>query len=776
MKDLNRINSWFRKSGSVIIRFRWLFLVALLLLDITAYFGVKKIEVIASDQGLFLEDDEIVKATKTFEEYFGNNDFVALLVESEDIFNRNTLSMIRELSSELESDVPYVDDVLSLTNLKIPVGTKSGFNILPIIPEVIPTGPEQLKELKSQAFSKKILVNKLFSDDSRQTWIILHLLPYPEDWHEHSPVHPEHQVGEKVSEIIRSEKFKEFNIKATGYPVTQYEGNEFFKKETVRNILISIFVAILLLSLFLRSFSGVIFPVITTISSLLIVYGGMGYAGVKINNLVITIPLLLGMSISIGYSVHIFNFFRYRARSTGRRRESILYAMEHSGWPMFFTALTTFGSLLSFVLIPINILQWLGITTALIVMVIYFIVITITPALLSFGNERTSTDKYIVPKKYSSQSLSIKLGKYVLSNQRKILIITLLLIIVSVFGIVRIKVKVDHKTTFGTKLSYIKKAHYIAGTKIGSLYNYNIILDLPEPERAKDPLVLKNLEILINEIRGLELTKRVTSIVDMVKELNQVVHEENEEFFRIPTGTQQISELLLLYEMSEGNQIDRWVDYDYKLLRIMVEVKDYDTSVILKEKEFLEKRIKKLFPEAKAGFSGVLYRVAHVQNYIIKGELISFCVAMIVICFLMAVVLRSFKAGIIGVIPNLVSASLIVGVMGFFSIPLNLITMTIIPMLLGIGVDDAIHFMNHMKFETNRGKMCSDSILRSFKTVGYALFITSFVLIAVFFTYTTSIVKMFIHFGILSMLGLGVALLATYLLIPIFINYFKPFK
>ncbi len=776
MKDLKRVNTWFKESGSFIIRFRWIFLIALLLLDIIAVFGVKKIEIIASDQGLFLEDDEIVKATRTFEEYFGNNDFVALLVESDDVFSATTLRMIRELCSELELRVPYVDQVISLTNLRIPIGTENGFDIIPIIPEKIPTSLEELKKLKTKAFSKKILINKLFSDDSRQTWIIINLLPYPENWRNSSNKHPEFRLGEKVLEVIGSEKFKGFNIKATGYPVTQFEGNEFFKKETVRNILISMIVAIILLTLFLRSLRGVIFPIITTVSSLLIVYGAMGYAGVKINNLVITIPLLLGMSISIGYSVHIFNFFRYKSRSSGKRRGSILYAMEHTGWPMFFTALTTFGSFLSFVLIPISILQWLGFTTAMLVMVIYLIVITITPALLSFGNEITSTDKYLISKKYSSQSLSLKFGKLVLSNQRKIVTVVIILIIISVFGIIRTKVKVDHKTTFGTKLSYIKKAHYIAETKIGSLYNYNIILDFPNPESAKDPLILKNLEILVNEIKGLKLTKRVTSIIDMVKELNQVVHGEKQEFYSIPSDKQQISHLLLLYEMSDGNQIDKWVDYDYKLLRIMVEVKDYDTAFILQEKEYLKKRMGSLFPGVHVGFSGVLYRVAHVQNYIIKGELISFFVAMFVICFLMSIVFRSFKAGIIGIVPNLVSASILVGVMGFFGIPMNLITMTIIPMLLGIGVDDSIHFINHMKFEINEGRKYSESILRSFKTVGYTLFITSFVLIAVFSIYTTSIVKMFIHFGVLTMLGLGVALLSTYLLIPILIIRFKPFK
>lgn len=775
VKSLKKINKWFAETGEFIIRFRWMFLILILILDVVAFFGLGKIRIIASDQGLFLKDSKIMENTKLFEKYFGNNDFVALLVESEDIFDPKILSMIRDLSSRLEGEVPLCDSVISITNFRMPVSTEDGFKIVHLVPGKIPKEKSDMENLKKFIFSNQILVNKLFSDDSKQTWIIVYLRPYPKNWRKFFPDHPEQVIGRKVTEILKLKEFKDFKIKASGYPITQFEANQFFLKETKRDIIISIFVTIFLLAIFLRSFRGIIFPLITTFSSIVIVYGFMGYLGTRVNNMVITIPVFLGMAVSIGYSVHIFNFFRYRFRSTGRRRESIIYAMEHTGWPMFFTALTTFGSLLSFTLIPIRFLQWMGFTTALIIMIIYLIVMTITPALLSFGKEHKQKGKYLVSQKYSSESLSLKFGKFILRRQKLLISLTVIIIIVLLFGATKTRINVDHKTTFGMKLDYIKKAHYIAGTKIGSLYCYNVTLEFPEVNEVKNPGVLKNLDIFSKYAEGLSLTKRVTSIADIVKELNMVLHKGSEKFYSVPDKKDLISQLLLLYEMSGGEEAARWVDYDYKFLRVLIEIKDYDTALILSEKRSLQDLAKKLFPDAGIRFSGVVYRVAHIQDYIIKGELISFITAMLIILVLMSLVFRSFIAGLIGVAPIAFSSIVVLGTMGLFNIPLNLITMTIIPILLGIGVDDSIHFINHIKFEKERFQNYDDAILRSFKAVGYALFLTSFILVAIFAIYITSIVKMFIHFGILSSAGVIAALAGTYLFIPAMIRKVKPF-
>jgi predicted RND superfamily exporter protein len=141
----------------------------------------------------------------------------------------------------------------------------------------------------------------------------------------------------------------------------------------------------------------------------------------------------------------------------------------------------------------------------------------------------------------------------------------------------------------------------------------------------------------------------------------------------------------------------------------------------------------------------------------------------------MSLVFRSIIAGLIGVIPIVFSSVIVLGVMGIFNIPLNLITMTIIPILLGIGVDDSIHFINHIKFEKERCQSYREAILRSFRAVGYTLFITSFILIAIFSIYATSIVKMFVHFGFVSSAGVLAALIGTYLFIPVMIKAIKPF-
>ncbi len=774
--NLKKINQWYINGGRLIIKYRWFFLIAILALDIIAFFGLGKIKINASDQGLFLKDSELRSNTKLFEKYFGNNDFLALLVESDDIFNPDVLKMIRELGETLQEEIPLCDAVISLANFEIPVPTPDGFKITQLIPDSIPKGRADLKKLKEGVFSNKILINKLFSDDSKQTWIIVYLKPYPENWEKDYPDHPEQMIGAKVTEILKRKKFRNYKINAGGYPVTQYEAKIFFLKETGRDILLSILVSILLLALFLRSVKGILFPLFTTASSLLIVYGAMGYIGTEVNNMVITIPVFLGMAISIGYSVHIFNFFRYRFRSTGKRKESILYALEHTGWPIFFTALTTFGSLLSFTLIPIAILRWMGLTTALIVIVIYLIVITITPALLSFGRQEKEKERYLVPKKYSSQMLSFRLGKFIMKRSGLMAGILIFLILIFIFFSFGTRINVDHKNTFGMKLNYIKKAHYIAGTKIGSLYCYNVTLEFQDEDRVKDPVILKNLEKFISYAKSLDLIKRVTSVNDIVKELNMVMHGGKNKFFTVPDNRELVSQLFLLYEMSGGDETKRWVDYNYKFLRILMEIKDYDTTLILDEQLKLNKIAKELFPNAKIRFSGVVYRVAHIQDYIVKGELISFGAAMLIVLILMSLVFKSIKAGLIGVTPILFSSIAVLGVLGIFNIPLNLITMTIIPILLGIGVDDSIHFINHMKFETDRGQNTLESILRSFKAVGYALFITSFILVSIFFIYTTSIVKMFVHFGLVSSAGVIAALAGTYIFIPILIRKIRPFE
>jgi predicted RND superfamily exporter protein len=161
--------------------------------------------------------------------------------------------------------------------------------------------------------------------------------------------------------------------------------------------------------------------------------------------------------------------------------------------------------------------------------------------------------------------------------------------------------------------------------------------------------------------------------------------------------------------------------------------------------------------------------------YIIHGQVISFAIAFLVITVILMVVFGNVKTGLIGLIPNITPAIVIGGILGFAGIPLDTSTVIIMPMILGLAVDDTIHFINHGKLEFARTGKYRSSITRTFGTVGVALFFTSMILSAVFLIYMTSEVKTYFNTGLLAISGILSALLADYLVTPGLFRYFRIF-
>jgi predicted RND superfamily exporter protein len=138
-------------------------------------------------------------------------------------------------------------------------------------------------------------------------------------------------------------------------------------------------------------------------------------------------------------------------------------------------------------------------------------------------------------------------------------------------------------------------------------------------------------------------------------------------------------------------------------------------------------------------------------------------------------VFGSVKTGLIGLIPNITPAVVIGGILGFAGIPLDTSTVIIMPMILGLAVDDTIHFINHGKLEFIRSGNYRTSIRRTFGTVGVALFFTTIILSAVFCIYMTSEVKTYFNIGLLAIAGMVSALLADYLVTPGLFRFFRIF-
>ena len=207
----------------------------------------------------------------------------------------------------------------------------------------------------------------------------------------------------------------------------------------------------------------------------------------------------------------------------------------------------------------------------------------------------------------------------------------------------------------------------------------------------------------------------------------------------------------------------------------MVETNTYDSGETERDLDDIVARAAKLFPRATVTAVGSIPQFTVMMQYVARGQMISFAIALFLIGVLMIFAFGSMPVGLIGMIPNVTTALVVGGLMGWLGYPLDMMTATIMPMILGLAVDDTIHFINHGHLEFERGGNYREAILRSFRTCGTPIILTSIVICGNFATYITSEGLSFVHMGMLSVAGIVSALLADLCVTPVLLQKFRVF-
>ncbi len=788
MLNIEKMNRRFASAGQKILSLRWINIAVFFLLLVVAAAGLRQIRAETDVESWFLEDDELLQVKEEFEAIFGNDEFCAILIEVDDVFSPRVLTGVRELGRELKQKVPYADDVLSLAALEYSYGTQEGIEIGQLVPEPVPVDPDALADIRARAFAKPALKNRLVSEDGRYTWLMLRLKNLPDDWKETGKENPELAIGRIVHEVADQEKYAFLNPKLTGLPVIAYDKMKYFGKETPKLMGMALSITMLTLGVFLRNIRGVLFPFVTLVGALLIVFGFQGYMGISIDPSMIFVPIFLGIAITTSYSIHVFNFSRREFAASGKRRQSLIYAIEETGWPLLFCALTTIVALLSFWMVPMRPIRWIGLSAAALVGVTYVLVIVMLPTLLSFGKDRQPDEKYAIGSDDGSLRAADRihghrgvdrfmnwLGSRALNRPNTVLIIFSLAAIVCITGLTRMDVSFDIRRSFGAKVPYVKRITEVANSPVGSLYSYGIALEFSEPGMAKDPENLQKFDTLTREVADLPLTKKISSLLDIVKDMNQVLNNGDPSYYRIPETREMIAQQLLLYENAGGAEAERWVDYDYQRLRLMVEMNNYNSGEAMRELRFIQDRAKELFPRSQVLLIGSISQYTVMQNYVTWGQIASFGLALVVITILMSLVLGSLRVGLIGMIPNIAPALAVGGIMGFAEIPLDMMTVTVMPMLLGLAVDDTIHFISHSQLGFHLTGSYRRSTRRTFLVVGSAMFYTSLVLGLSFSAFLISSARVFVYMGVLIGTGILAALVTDFFVTPVLLARFSVF-
>ena len=356
---IQRLNSFFRKFGQFQLRHRWIFLAFISIITVFCCLGLMRLDLSSSEEEWFEDWDKIKIDQDKFEDLFGAEDSVMALIEADDVFDREVLEAIEKIGKRLEAEVPYAKSVTSLTKLSIPQGNIEGFEIVSPLEDFSEQNysDEEIAQKKEYILSRESLLNNLVSDDAKETWIVLQLENYSEEMTQAMK-----KIVPPAREIFNSPEFKsdKFTIKPTGLSYTEYEETEVTKKEISIRIGIGFCIMILCLLIFMRSLRGVIVPCIATVGAIGSVLGLNGWLGIKGDDQMVALPVLLSMALSIGYAIHYVNSFRMHFRRSGKRKDSVLASMEESGWPIFFTVITTVAGLISFLFADIRPLKWVG--------------------------------------------------------------------------------------------------------------------------------------------------------------------------------------------------------------------------------------------------------------------------------------------------------------------------------------------------------------------------------------------------------------------------------
>jgi predicted RND superfamily exporter protein len=775
--NFDRINRRFAQFASFQIRRRWFFIAGLAAVTIIGLTGLPGMTTSDNMDEWFNEYDAIQVNTDRFEELFGNEDQVLVLIQAEDVFDPEVLSMIRDLGAELLEKVPYAKELRSLTDMSIVFGTEEGIDVKnPFEDGIPPAGPE-LEEKRAYILSRSSLVNMLVSDDCRETWLILSLYNY-ENKNESAEMY---SVGRAAQEIITDPKWRnpKYTLKPSGVAYTEWEENQVAMAETSRRIIGGFIVAILCLIVFTRSFRGIVVPVLTIIGGVGSVFGYMARLGIPADSNLMTLPILLAMALSIGYAIHLVNSFKLHFRRLGKRREALVAAAGETGWPILFTAITTIGGLLSFLFAGIGALRWVGITSALTVFAVYLYVVLLVPVLFSFGKDRRAPET-AENGSTAADRCFYRLGELLIKKRVPVIIIAFIIIAAFIPGISGMTVNLDYFSFMGKKVPYIARLAEILEAKIGSLYTYTVMISFDEPGRFKDPAEMRNLDALVQDLGALDLTRvsgnrpRVSSVTEIVKEMHRTLNGDDPAFYSIPGDPDLLAQILFLYEISGGGDLFNRISEDFSTAALTVELSGYDGNRIAKTVKDAETAARARFPGGKVAVVGVIASFVEMNNKVVYGELRSFAGSFLIIFILLVLVFGSVRTALIGMIPNIAPVIVIGGIMGYAKIPLDMLTMTIMPMLLGIAVDDTIHFITHTRLELERTGSYLQGVLNCFGKIGKTLGTTTVILCAMFFVYALSPIAMLFHVGILAITGMGSALLADYTLTPLLVFTMKP--
>lgn len=680
-----QINKIFNRLGKFQTAHRRGILLGIVLFTLLAGLGILRFEFTFTNDGWFLEGDPAKVNAEKFRAHFGNDASVVILVTAENVRDSAVLDMRDTLSRYMLKNIPLAKEIHTIENS---------------------AGTEALVHLSLERY-----------DD---------------------PADDASKIGRAVADLLERSEFKSnsWDLNAAGEPYLEVAKNDSTMPQAAKSVVIGVFIMVFCLAFFTRNKFGVLVPFMATALAMASVFGICGWLGVKPDFTLFTLPMMLGMALSVGYSIHYINSFKQAYARLSNRDEAIVEAVTETGWPIFFTVVTTVASMLSFLFVEMPVLKTVGSICAAMVFAVYLYVIIFVPILFSNGVQKENQNAATEKRETRMEKFLVKLGKKSLNLKLPIIIVAVVIAIVSAVGCTKLKVNMDYVEMFGTKLPFVERLVKLMDSELANVYSYNVMVDFGEADAFKNPENFAALDSASNDLSKLPLTK---------------------------------------FSEGKARVMLGGITDDFSMAYIHVELKEWNSKQVDIDIDSAKTLVKRHFPKADVGIEGYAVEQSSMNNKLVEGEIKSVGISFVVIALLLIVSFMSLKTGLIGMIPNIAPILVIGGVMGICDFSMDMMTMMVMPMALGIAVDDTIHFVNHSKLCFERSGNYRESVLATFREVGKSMVSTTAILCMMFVAYMVSPVTIFFRVGFMASIGLVTALVADFTITPVLIMLTKPF-
>ncbi|MBN1119389.1 MAG: RND family transporter [Bacteroidales bacterium] len=735
-----------------IVKFKWLIIIAVVGLTVFFSYQVKDLHINSDIISSLPDDDPAAQLYKEIGTQFGGNDMGLIVLETNDVFKAEVIQRIKQITDSLKY-TNGISSVTSLTNILDIKSSEWGIEIGKLVDEYdLPIEQSQLDSLKNYVFSKEMYRGAVVSEDGTATVIMFTLLPDAD----------KQAVAKEIKDKIEALDLPE-TIYFGGLPMMMNDINDLIVSDIVWLVPIVFLVIAIILLLSFKSFRGVLLPLLTAGLAVVWTIGIMAVTGYEMTIISNIIPVVL-LAVGSAYTIHVINSINHNKLAD--RKQALVQALRYILVPVILAAVTTAIGFVSFVFgAYLTMIKDFGIFTAVGTLIALILSLFFVPALIS-GLSMYSKKTVIENEEKQTiltHKILLPLVKFLFKHPKYTLIGWGVLLMLCIGGISLIKTSVNMADYF-KKDNPTRVAEDVMQKKFGGSLPVFVVFegDMQSPEVLK---MMISTEHFMKEDPNIEITQ---SIADLIVQMNDAMGEGK----KIPDDKAKIEQLWFLLD---GQEVMPQLVND-NLSKGIIQSKF--ASVDSKELEVFTAKMNRFIEEnpnehCKIELTGMPSVYVKLNSSLINSQYNSLLIAIIMVVLIVSLILRSASKGIFAAIPVVATIIVLFGFMGITGIPLDIATVLVASIALGIGIDYSIHIITGFNFHLIETGDAEKAIEKTLLSSGKAVIINVISVAAGFLVLIFSQIVPLQNFGILvaiSMFGSGFGALTLLPVILILVN------